>query len=178
MAASASTHVHAKSAPRGRQPFRSLDDLLYLGPDDLAHLYRAAETPRVSDLDGDLRGRMLAVPLAGKSLASFVRALGAWDRFPWRGKSFRSTDAAHGEGINRIVTDRFRRYPFATSIGPSRAGDFDAVQLDYDRRENPFFIRAIKDEVRAIEPGLFLGTAWLVGRGKPRLGCYFGLTTR
>jgi hypothetical protein len=178
MAATASNHVQAKPAPRARQPFRSLDDLLYLGPDDLAHLYRAAETPRVSDLDGDLRGRMLAVPLTGRSLATFVRALGAWDRFPWRGKSFLSTDAAHGEGINRIGTDRFRRFPFSTSIGPSRAGDFDAVQLDYDRRENPFFIRAIKDEVRAIEPGLFLGTAWIVGRGKPRLGCYFGLTTR
>jgi len=178
MAASASTHVQAKSAPRARQPFRSLDDLLYMGPEDLAHLYRAAETPRVSDLDGDLRGRMLAVPLAGKPLASLVRALGAWDRFPWRGKSFRATDGAHGEGINRFVTDRFRRYAFTTSIGPSRAGDFDAVQLDYDDRDNPLLVRAIKDEVRAIEPGLFLGTAWIPWRGKRRLGCYFGLTTR
>jgi hypothetical protein len=166
------------STPRGKQPFRSLDDLLYLGPEDLAHLYRTAETPRLSDLDGDLRGRMLAVPPAGKSLASLVRALGAWDRFPWRGKSFRSTDDAHGDGINRIVTDRFRLYRFTTSIGPSRAGDFDAVQLDYDHRENPFLVRGIKDEVRAIEPGLFLGTAWIVRRGKPHLGCYFGLTTR
>jgi hypothetical protein len=178
MAATASNHVQAKPAPRARQPFRSLDDLLYLAPADLAHLYRTAETPQVSDLDGDLRGRMLAIPLAGRSLASFVRALGAWDRFPWRGKSFRSTDDTHGEGINRLVTDRFRRYRFTTSIGPSRAGDFDAVQLDYDSRDNPFFVRAIKDEVRAIEPGLFLGTAWLVGGRKPRLGCYFGLTTR
>jgi hypothetical protein len=178
MAASASTHVHVTSTPRGKQPFRSLDDLLYLGPDDLAHFYRTAETPRVSDLDGDLRGRLLAVPLAGTSLASFVRALGAWDRFPWRGKSFRATDDAHGEGINRFLTDRFRRYPFTTSIGPSRAGDFDAVQLDYDREDNPFFIRGIKDELRTIEPGLFLGTAWIERRGKPRLGCYFGLTTR
>jgi len=179
MAATASPHVHATPPPRRRQPFRSLDDLLYLGPEDLAHLYRTAETPRISDLDGDLRGRLVALPFAGKSLAPFVRALGAWDHFPWRGKSFRSTDDAHGEGINRFVTDRVRRYRFTTSIAPSRAGDFDAVQLDYDHRDNPLVIRGIKDEVRAIEPGLFLGTAWLPGRrGKPRLGCYFGLTTR
>jgi hypothetical protein len=178
MAASASAHVQVTSSPRAKQPFRSLDDLLYLGPEDLAHLYRTAETPRVSDLDGDLRGRMLAVPPAGRSLAPLVRALGAWDRFPWRGKSFHATDDAHGEGINRFVTDRFRRYGFSTSIRPSRAGDFDAVQLDYDRRENPFVIRGIKDEVRRIEPGLFLGTAWVVRRGTPRLVCYFGLTTR
>lgn len=174
MAATAST----VTTPRARQPFRSLEDLVFLGPDDLAHLYRTGETPRVSDLDGDLRGRMLALPRASRSLASVVRALGAWDRFPWRGKSFRSTDDAHGEGFNRYVTGRIHLHRFRASIGPSRAGDFDAVQLDYDRRENPFFVRGIKDEVRAIEPGLFLGTAWMVRRGKPRLACYFGLTTR
>jgi hypothetical protein len=167
-----------ESTPRTKQPFRSLDDLVFLGPDDLAHLYRTGETPRVSDLDGDLRGRMLALPRAGRSLAGVVRALGAWDRFPWRGKSFRSTDAAHGEGFNRYVTGRIHLHHFSTSVGPSRAGDFDAVQLDYDRSDNPSFVRGIKDEVRAIEPGLFLGTAWVVRRGKPRLACYFGLTTR
>jgi hypothetical protein len=166
------------SSSQGRQPFRSLDDLLYLGPDDLAHLYRTAETPRVSDLDGDLRGRLLALPRAGRSLASVVRTLGAWDGFPWRGKSFRSTDEAHGEGFNRVVTDRIHLYRFTTCIAASRAGDFDAVQLDYDRDDNPFFVRRIKDEVRAIEPGLFLGTAWVPRRGKPHLACYFGLTTR
>lgn len=171
-------HAPATPTPRGRQPFRSLEDLVYLGPDDLAHLYRTAETPRISDLDGDLRGRALALPRAGRALASFVRALGAWDHFPWRGKSFRSTDDAHGEGINRLVTDRFRRFRFTTSIAPSRAGDFDAVQLDYDHGDNPFFVRGIKDEVRVIEPGLFLGTAWFVRGRKPRLACYFGLTTR
>lgn len=178
MAATADTHARATSAPETARPFRSLEDLLYLGPDDLAHLYRTARTPRIPDLDGDLRGRLLALPRAGRSLASFVRTLGAWDRFPWRGKSFRSTDGAQGEGINRLLNDRFRRLRFTTSVGPSRAGAFDAVQLDYDHRDNPFFVRAIKDEVRAIEPGLFLGTAWIVGRGRPRLACYFGLTTR
>ncbi len=180
MAAMVSSGAQPQAGPaaRGKQPFRSLDDLVYLGPDDLAHLYRTGETPRVSDLDGDLRGRMLALPHAGRPLASVVRALGAWDRFPWRGKSFRSTDGAHGEGFNRYVTDRIHLHRFTTSIGPSRAGDFDAVQLDYDRPDNPFFLRRIKDEVRAIEPGLFLGTAWLTGRGRPRLACYFGLTSR
>ena len=32
---------------------------------------------------------------------------------------------------------------------------FDAFQLDYDNRDNPFFVRAIKDEVRQLRPGLF-----------------------
>ncbi|HEX8791362.1 MAG TPA: hypothetical protein VF765_10470 [Polyangiaceae bacterium] len=178
MEATASTPTRSAPAPRRKQPFRSLEDLVYLGPEDLAHLYRTAETPRLSDLDGDLGGRMLALPRAGRSLASVVRTLGAWDRFPWRGKSFRSTDDAHGEGFNRYVTGRIHLHRFTTSIGASRAGDFDAVQLDYDRRDNPFFVRRIKDEVRAIEPGLFLGTAWMTGQGRPRLACYFGLTTR
>ena len=68
MAASPSTHPHEPPSRRGRPPFRSLDELLFLGPDDLAHLYRTGETPRLSDLDGDLRGRLLAVPGAGRTV--------------------------------------------------------------------------------------------------------------
>ena len=63
-------------------------------------------------------------------------------------------------------------------MAPSRAGAFDAVQLDYDNPGNPGFIRAIKDEVRVVAPGLFLGQAYLMWRGQPRLVLYFGLARR
>jgi hypothetical protein len=82
-----------------------------------------------------------------------------------------------GEGINRVLLDRFRLYRFETFVGRSRAGDFDAVQLDYDRPSNPFFIRPIRDEIRELSPGLYLGQAWLeIGSRPPALVLYFGLT--
>jgi hypothetical protein len=52
------------------------------------------------------------------------------------------------------------------------------VQLDYDHAENPFFIRAIKDEIRELSPGLYLGQAWLLVGAKAHLGLYFGLTSQ
>jgi hypothetical protein len=41
---------------------------------------------------------------------------------------------------------------------------------------NPFFIRAIKDEIRELRPGLWLGQAWAQIRGTAHLVLYFGLT--
>src|SRR5688572_22344285 len=125
-----------------------LDELLELDADRLAALYAAAGVPRLADLDGDLRGRMLAWHGLSGLPAAALRALGRWDRFPWRGKSFRHASGDQGEGDNRVFADRFHLFRFETSIGPSRAGAFDAVHLDYDHPGNPFFIRAIHDELR------------------------------
>ena len=141
-------------------------------------LYEGASVPKIGDLRGDLRGKMLTSPLGGKGLARVMRTLGGWDRFPWRGKSFTPHDDARGEGINRVFTDRNKLFRFDTFIGKSRAGAFDAFQLDYDNPKNPPFIRIIKDEVRTLRPGLFLGQAWIVARKKETLGLYFALVTK
>jgi hypothetical protein len=156
-----------------------LDDLLALGPDELARLYAGASVPRIADVRGDLRGRMLALPaLASGRVAMMIRRFASSSRFPWRGKSFMPDGEERGEGINRVFTDRTRIYKFDTFIGKSRAGEFDAIQLDYDRPDNPFFIRAIKDEIRELSPGLYLGQAWLqIGTRPPVLALYFGLTS-
>jgi hypothetical protein len=69
-------------------------------------------------------------------------------------------------------------FRFETSLGPSRAGDFDAVQLDYDRPGNPGVIRAVKDEIREVSPGLYLGQAYMTVRGAPHLAVYFALADR
>jgi hypothetical protein len=156
----------------------TLDDLLALGAPALEVLYRRARVPSLADVAGDLRGRMLAIPALREPLAALPRILASSSRFPWRGKSFTPHGAARGEGINRVVLDRFHLYRFETFIGPSRAGDFDALQLDYDLPENPFFIRPIKDEMRELSKGLYLGQAYIqIGGAPPTLGLYFGLST-
>ena len=156
---------------------RSLDDLAAMQPDDLAALYRRAVTPSVPALDGDLVGRMLAVPVLPRWMFGLLRRFAAWTLFPWRGKSFRSRDPGKGDGINRVFGDSKPRrwFRFETFVAPSRAGSFDAFQLDYDNPDNPGLIRAIKDEVREVAPGLYLGLAYLMWRKQPRLILYFGL---
>jgi hypothetical protein len=158
--------------------YRTLSDLAALGSAEARALYESARVPRLADVHGDLRGRMLA--LEGTSNGWFARALRAfarWSLFPWRGKSFTPLSEDHGEGINRVFSDvKPRRwFRFETRIARSRAGDFDALHLDYDNPENPFYIRAIKDEIREVAPGLYLGQAYLVTNRKSRLVLYFGL---
>lgn len=156
---------------------RGLDDLLFASAGTLRGLYESASTPAVADLAGDLRGRMLAPVAIPSWLFWWARLWAATSLFPWRGKSFvtNAGDVAHGTGINRVFTDRIRWFPFTTSIGPSRAGKFEAFQLDYDHPGNPRLIRAIKDEVRQLRPGLFLGQAYLSTRRREVLVLYFGL---
>ena len=170
-------------------PVATLDDLAALTAEQLRAVYCAATAPRFADLDGDFLGRMLA--LAGLRPGFWQRLLrrfAAWAHFPWRGKSFSPARAGQGgggaadqgEGINRVFSDvRPRRwFRFETSIGPSRAGNFDAFHLDYDNPGNPFFIRAIEDEIRQVAPGLYLGQAYLATRKRTRLVLYFGLAAR
>lgn len=153
----------------------TLDVLLDLDADALRRLYEGARVPRITDVSGDLRGRMLAIPALREPLAALPRALARQSFFPWRGKSFYPHDEDRGEGVNRVFLDRLKLFRFETFIGRSRAGDFDAVQLDYDNPGNPFFIRAIKDEIRELRPGLYLGQAYVQIRGAAHLGLYFGL---
>ncbi len=133
--------------------------------------------PRLGDVAGALRGRMLAVVGLPAPLAGPVRALAGSDLFPWRGKSFTPRDGEHGHGVNRVLSDRFELFRFTTFVGASRAGAFDAVQLDYDHASNPFFIRAIKDEIRELRPGLWLGQAYAAVGNKEHLVLYFGLSS-
>lgn len=155
----------------------SLDRLLDLPVTELERMYRAARTPTIGDVRGDLRGRMLAWPVLEQRpvLGGALRAFAGSAAFPWRGKTFTPHDASRGEGINRVIVDRLRLFRFDTFIGRSRAGDFDALQLDYDLPGNPPIIRSIKDEIRTVEPGVWLGQAWFVTRKTQFLWLYFGL---
>jgi hypothetical protein len=171
------TPTSSSAAPKGAPPFSgTLDDLLALDAAALEALYRGARAPRLADIHGDLRGRMLAVLRLPDALSGPIRAFAASEVFPWRGKSFLPRSADRGEGINRVIRDAWKLYRFETFVGRSRAGAFDALQLDYDLPSNPFFIRAIKDEIRELRPGLWLGQAWAQLKGTPHLVLYFGLT--
>ncbi|HEX3698520.1 MAG TPA: hypothetical protein VH374_24320 [Polyangia bacterium] len=169
----------AASAQTAAAP-ATLDDLAALTATELQDIYQGATTPTLAEVVGDLRGRMLASDRLGRGLlARALRAFAAWRFFPWRGKSFQALAADHGEGINRVFgfgAGKPRQwFRFETKIGPSRAGDFDAFHLNYDNAGNPFYIRAIKDEIRRVRPGLYLGQAYLLTKKRARLVLYFGL---
>src|SRR5256885_2329746 len=99
-----------KGTTRVTPPFSgTLDDLLQLDAAALERLYAEARVPKLEDLAGDLRGRMLAIPNLPPPLAGAGRALAPPARFPWRGKSFPS-QGQRGEGSNRAFTPGNRAY--------------------------------------------------------------------
>jgi hypothetical protein len=184
--AAASTFTSSPSSTRApdaalddaaKQRLAKLDALLDRSCPELQSMYEGARAPRIGDVAGDLRGRMLAWPsLETRPLiGSKIRAFAGSRAFPWLGKSFSPKSESAGDGINRVFTNRLRLFRFETFIAPSRAGDFDALQLDYDLPGNPPVIRSIKDEIRELEPGLWLGQAWLRTKKREILWLYFAL---
>lgn len=156
----------------------TLDGLLQLDASELEALYQGAKAPDLSRIEGDLAGRMLSVVVLPAWVAPTLRAFAGSRAFPWRGKSFRFLGNAVGEGINRVFSDQrswLRWFRFTTALDRSRAGAFDAVQLDYDHPENPWFIRAIKDEIREVRAGLYLGQAYFRTSSRDHLVLYFAL---
>ncbi len=191
-AASPLPHASSASSRSPRAPYesatldaaaierlRKLDGLVERSCPELERLYVEARAPRIGQVAGDLRGRMLAWPSleSRPGVAGAIRSFAGSRGFPWRGKTFSPRSEVGGEGINRVFSDRFRLFRFETFIAHSRAGDFDALQLDYDLRGNPPVIRSIKDEIRELEPGLWLGQAWIKTKKRESLWLYFALAS-
>ena len=154
----------------------TLDDLAKLTPDELMELYRRAKTPHLADLDGKLDGRLLAAPRAQEPrVRRWLEAFAKSGLFPWQGKTFEHETAGHGHGVNRLFGERVSWFHFETSLGPSRAGNFDSVHLDYSHDRNPPLVRDVKDEVREVAPGLWLGLAYLHFEDRDHLACYFAV---
>jgi hypothetical protein len=139
-------------------PTYSLDDLQRFTYPELEQMYRAAQAPAsVRSADGKLRGRMLAWrSLEHGAVARWLRKLALSPTFLWSGKNFWA-----GGGVNRIcvpgLIGRQELFPFTSSIGPSLFDGWPTLRIDYDRPDNPWFMRRIHDEIRELEPGLFLG---------------------
>jgi hypothetical protein len=176
-------HIETNTESPTRTPGqRSLDlnALSRMTVRELGELFAKGQVPeRLSALDGHPRGRMLAVRGLdrGHWLAG-LRAFAGGARFPWGGKSFSADSRTQGAGINRVhLGGRHQLFPFKTHFGPSVIDGSPAVILDYDLADNPRVIRAIHDEVRLVDDGLYLGPAMWKTEREPVFVLWFALDT-
>ena len=157
----------------------TLADLREMTFKELDALYRSAKRPgSLADLNGDAIGGMLAwrKPATGP-IASALKSFGGSSSFPWEGKSFQARNDIEGSGINRVTLFGQRRwFPFKTRFGPSFLDGKPSFILDYSGPANPPFIRSIVDEVREVAPGLYLGPAALLVKGKPKPILFFAVS--
>jgi hypothetical protein len=147
---------------------RSLDDLAEMASPALESLYRASGVGKgIPALVGRPKGRMLAVRGTDATPAFGAVAAVARQRFfPWDGKSFSSLGADEGAGVNRVkaILRMLDLFTFRTRVEPSVVDERPCVYLDYEQPGNPFFIAKIRDEIREVSPGLWLGPAmWKTG---------------
>jgi len=178
MTSATSTTTWEGAAARGGEP----DDGLTVARlaservSALEALYAKGRPPRLQDLDGAPRGRMLTWvgPLGRDRVQRAVARVARSSVFPWGGKSFVSESDTRGRGINRVrpVGDVF---PFDTLFGPSVLDGRPCLILDYDKPANPWLIRQIHDELREVGRGVYLGPAMWKARPSPKLVLFFAI---
>jgi hypothetical protein len=111
-------------------------------------------------------GRGTALILTKTPLSRF---LAGWARLgAWRGKQF----ADDGASLRNLISPfGIRAIKAAVYIGPSRIDERPCVVLDYS--QTSFVARPIRDEIREIAPGLYLGMVYI---GKRKIPVRFALT--
>ncbi|QDU61826.1 hypothetical protein Pan216_26910 [Planctomycetes bacterium Pan216] len=90
-------------------------------------------------------------------------------RFVWRGKIFRP---CKGDLINQWAG--FRAVKANVSVGPSWVDGRDAVIMDYQGK-SPIVWRNVRDEMREVSPGLYLGVMQVRRRCCHERKMYFAL---
>jgi len=148
-----------------------IDDLVSMSKSELDDLFREGETPKPGALDGQTRGHVLA----GRGLLRVepLRQAVNGPYLPWKGKGIEE-----GQGWNRFGYGSLEHqgFEFETRIAPSLLpDDNDVLIFGYDQPENPPGIRRIRDDLKEIDRGLFLGTSNIEVGGGYRFMLYFAL---
>ena len=165
---------------QGRYPLKQyrLDALMGKSKAELDALFLAGQTPTIEEISGPTRGKVLS------GIAHLQLPLGVYltnvPFLPWKGKQFDAVSKSEGRGINLIELwpTKQTMFHFETTIIPSLiAGDNDVFSLNYDQPGNPWFIRQIRDDLKKIDDGLFLGTANFKTKNGYRFVLYFALET-
>lgn len=132
---------------------------LQLSREELDEIYRkakAGEIPR-----GDTQGTaIVAGSLFSKSIAAFARM------FAWQGKVFDifASDGESGILVNKITPFSLTFIVAKVYRDASWMDGKETIVIDYSKTS--FFAKVIRDEIREVEPGVYLGKVWW---GKKRI---------
>jgi len=124
-------------------------DLLEMSQEQLDDLFRGAEAGPIPD--GDANGT--AILAAGTGLQSPGARLA--HRLAWRGKVF---DAANGALVNKITRLSIHAIRATVYRQASWFDGQEAIILDYSKTS--WVASRIRDEIREVSPGLYLGQVY------------------
>ncbi|MET0069482.1 MAG: hypothetical protein ABW096_05535 [Candidatus Thiodiazotropha sp.] len=127
--------------------------------EELDQIYRNAEAGELPR--GDTRGTaILAGSLLSKLVAAFARL------FAWQGKVFDifAADGQAGVLVNKITPFSLTFIVAKVYRDKSWLDGRETIVIDYSTTS--FFAKVIRDEIREVEPGVYLGKVWW---GKTRI---------
>lgn len=139
----------------------TMERLVRMGPGELEALYRSAGVGSLPT--GKVNGRAIVRPgqRMGTTLSRGARVL-------WQGKVFRPEDAT---AVNRFFGVRVVRGE--TSVGPSWLDGRPSLILDYSRTSRVY--ARVRDEIREVAPGLYLGLMYARSSPRPTFRMFFAL---
>lgn len=127
--------------------------------EELDEIYRNASPGEIPS--GDTRGTaILTGSLLSRTVAAFARL------FAWQGKVFDlfCPDGDAGILVNKITPFSLTFIVAKVYRGSSWLDGRETIIIDYS--STSFFAKVIRDEIREIEPGVYLGKVWW---GKTRI---------
>jgi hypothetical protein len=127
----------------------TVDELAAMSQTELDDLFRRSPMGEIPD--GDAIGTAIVKP--GTPIAGVKMQLARW--LAWQGKVF---DRAKGELVNKVSPVSLRLIKADVYVAPSWLDGEPAIILDYSKKS--FVARSIRDEIREIEPGTYLGVVW------------------
>ena len=132
----------------------SVQKWLGMDRDELDAIYRNCE--RAGSIPtGEMRGTaIVAGSPFSRTLAKFARMFG------WQGKVFDTfaADGTAGVLINKITMFSLTFIVAKVYRDASWMDDKETIVIDYSTTS--FFCRKVRDEIREIEPGVYLGKVW------------------
>lgn len=146
---------------------KTLSHWLSLSREELDDIYRNAQPGPIPT--GDSRGTAIVTgALMPRTLARFARL------FAWQGKVF---DIFADDGESGVLLNKISPFGLGFIVAKvyrdaSWMDQKQTIVIDYSTTS--FFAKAIRDEIRQVEPGLYLGKVWW---GKTRV-LDFALTTQ
>lgn len=137
----------------------SISKWLTLSREELDQIYK--ETPAGTIPSGEARGTAIVAGSEGAKLyARFARL------FAWQGKVFDlfPPDQQQGILINKVSALSLTFIVAKVYRGESWMDGKETIIIDYSTTS--FFAKKIRDEIREVEPGIYLGKVWW---GKTRI---------
>lgn len=156
--------------------YLDMNDLKEKSVEGLDEIYRKGVAPNVTELEGKYDGVVLAGSLPFMDNPASVRLVNS-PLLRWGGKDFDVVSENLAEGTNWFDLGLLEvdGYPFEGRLEPALFGGGNCYVLDYDVSGNLPPANRIRDEIKKIRDGLYLGRIYVDTVDDYRFVSYFGI---